>query len=70
MAIVFIYNMNTAITFVYEYVSLPADVIIMTVFMVLCLQLQNFVSFIIVVKTDSFVKAATETTSLFERFCL
>jgi len=70
MAIVFIYNMNTTITFVYEYVSLSADVIIMTVFMVLCVQLQDFVSFIIVAKTVSCVKAATETTSLSERLCL
>jgi hypothetical protein len=45
------------------------DVLIMTVFIVLCLQPQNFVLFMIVAKTVSFVKVATENTLLFERFC-
>lgn len=70
IAIVFIYNINTAITFVYEYVSLSTDVLIMTVFIVLCVQPQSFVLFMIVAKTVSFLKAATENTLLFERFCL
>ena len=71
MAIVFIYTMNTAITFVYEYVSLSTDVLIMTVlYRFVCVQPQNFVLFMIVAKTVSFLKAATENTLLFERFCL
>jgi hypothetical protein len=43
MAILFICNVNTAVTFVYDYVSLSADVLVMTVCIVLCLQLQTFV---------------------------
>jgi hypothetical protein len=68
MAIVFIYNINTAITFVYEYVSFSTDVLIMTVFIVLCVQPQNFVLFMIVAKTVSFLKAATQNTFTFRPF--
>ena len=70
MAVVFINNMNTAITFVYEYASLSADVLIMTAFIVSCLQLQNFVLFVIVAKTVPFMKAAAESALLLVRFCL
>jgi hypothetical protein len=43
MATVFVYNTNTVITLFYEYVSLSADRLVMTVCIVLCLQLQDIV---------------------------
>jgi hypothetical protein len=48
------YLMNTAIDFVYGYVSLFTDVLIVAGFVILCLKLRHFVLFMIVAKAVFF----------------